>query len=176
MKAQITLRIAREPDAPTLAAAEREIARTPGRFVSRPDELLDARFAEKIRALAASPRGRYLVAEEAGRIVGHSFLDPLHLRAIEHVAHLSMCVHEGNARRGIGEALLSELIAWARTSPLEKIELHVRESNLGAIALYRKLGFAEEGRWKRRIRLNPDRDGEPGRYLDDVLMGLWLRP
>ena len=57
------------------------------------------------------------------------------------------------------------LIDWARASPrVEKIELRVRSSNHRAIGLYRALGFLEEGRFRHRIKLGPDK------YVDDVSM------
>jgi putative acetyltransferase len=46
----------------------------------------------------------------------------------------------------------------------------VRSSNEGAIALYRSLGFVEEGRKTRRLKVGA------GEYLDDVYMALWVGP
>ena len=164
------LRDARVDDAPTLAAAEREIAGTPGLLVSRPAELRDDAFATRIAELANADNGKYLVAEVDGRIVGHAMLDPLRLSAIRHVVHLTIAVHPGWQGRGIGKALLGALIAWARAAPVvEKIELHVRSTNTNARALYEKLGFTEVGRWKRKIRVGPDE------YLDDVAMELLVK-
>lgn len=165
-----TIRRARVEDASVLAAAEREIARTPGFLVSRPHELTDARFAAKIAELATSANGRYLVAVHDDALIGHAMLDPLGLEAVRHVVHLTLAVHPGWQRRGVGRALLGELIEWTRGAPaVEKIELHVRSGNTGAQDLYRKLGFEEEGRLKRRVKFGPDQ------YLDDVLMGLWVK-
>jgi putative acetyltransferase len=166
----VTIRPARIEDAPILAQAERTIAATPGFLVSHPDELGDERFAQKIALLAAADNGRYLVAEADGRIVGHGMLDPLPLAAIRHVVHLTLAVHPGWQGRGIGRALLTSLIEWARATPaVEKIELHVRSSNTVAQALYAKLGFTEAGRWKRRVKIGPDR------YLDDISMELFVK-
>ena len=50
-----------------------------------------------------------------------------------------------------------------------KVELLVRDSNPGAIRLYQRLGFVEEGRFRDRIRL-PD-----GTFVDDVAMA-WFPP
>ena len=168
----LTIRSARVADAPVLARAEREIAATPGLLASRPHELLDERFAAKIEQLTESGLGCYLVAERGGEVVGHGFLDPLLvLEVVHHIVHLTLAVHPGWQRHGIGQALMSELIAWAREAPsVEKLELHVRSSNEPAIALYRKLGFQEEGRLRGRIKL------APGAYLDDVIMALWVKP
>src|SRR5476651_1783634 len=70
------IRNARVEDALALAAAEREIARTPGRLASRPHELKDEAFRERIAALTKSETGRYIVVESNGEVVGHALLDP----------------------------------------------------------------------------------------------------
>jgi len=87
------------------------------------------------------------------------------------VLRLDMCVHVGHWRQGHGERLLRALLAWAGAeSGAHKIELLVRSENEPAVALYRKLGFAEEGRLKHRVRLRS------GRYIDDITMALFLLP
>lgn len=166
----LTIRQAQLVDAPILARAERAITATPGFLVSLPAECTDERFAQKIAALAIADNGRYLVAEVDGQIVGHAMLDPLPLSAVRHVVHLSLAVHPGWQRRGIGRALLEALIAWARVAPaVEKIELNVRSSNEAAQKLYVALGFSEVGRWTRRVKI------APGQYLDDVGMQLFVK-
>jgi RimJ/RimL family protein N-acetyltransferase len=47
---------------------------------------------------------------------------------------------------------------------IEKIGLSVFATNLDAIRLYKRLGFVEEGRQPREIKLGP------GEYADNVLM------
>jgi ribosomal protein S18 acetylase RimI-like enzyme len=116
-------------------------------------------------------RGLYLVAEQAGAVVGHAFLESLSLATTSHVVRLTIAVHEGHQRRGTGRALMNELLRWARSNPrVEKVELQVRSSNAPAIALYRSLGFVEEGRKTRRLKIGP------GEYIDDVYMALWVGP
>jgi ribosomal protein S18 acetylase RimI-like enzyme len=95
-------------DAAMLAMAEKETAQTPGLLVSRPDELRLADSAKKIAEL--SKVGRYIVGEEDGRVIDHAFLDPMPLQAISHVFRLTIVVHPGYRSRGIGEALMRELI------------------------------------------------------------------
>lgn len=163
------IRDARIEDAPHLAEAQRAIARIPGRLASAPSELKDELFRERIVRLSGSECGRFIVIEADGAVVGHAMLDPLKLAVTAHVVDLTIAVHEGFQRMGLGQRLLSHLIDWARANPrIERIELRVRSANTGAIALYKKLGFAEEGRMIKRLKLGP------GSYLDDLVMGLWV--
>jgi ribosomal protein S18 acetylase RimI-like enzyme len=166
-----SIREARPEDAPLLAAAERAIASVPGRLASRPDEIDDAAVRKKILDLDDPGRGVYLVAEHAGVVVGHAFLESLSLAATAHVFRVAIAVHEGHQRLGVGRALMNELLRWARSNPrAEKVELQVRSSNDRAIALYRSLGFVEEGRKTRRLKIGPKE------YIDDVYMALWVGP
>lgn len=167
----IQLRDARVEDAPTLAAAQRVIARLPGRLASVPSELKDEIFQERISRLTDSACGKFIVVEANGEIVGHALLEPLKLAVTSHVVDLTIAVHEGFQRVGLGNKLLTHLIEWAKSNPqIERVELRVRASNTGAIQLYKKLGFAEEGRMIKRLKIGP------GSYLDDVVMALWVGP
>jgi RimJ/RimL family protein N-acetyltransferase len=156
-------------DASTLAEAEREIAKTPGRFASRPDEIKTEAFAAKIAAMASSQYGYYAVLEEHGLIVGHALLDPHPLAALSHVVSLNLSIHEGHQGKGYGRLLMEHMIAWAKANKkVEKFELQVRSVNTRAIQLYASLGFVEEGRKTKRIKY-----GE-AQYVDDVYMALWV--
>jgi ribosomal protein S18 acetylase RimI-like enzyme len=79
-------------------------------------------------------------------------------------------VHPGFRHQGAGEALMRDLMVWAKQTPrVGKIELLVRATNERAIRLYLKLGFVEEGRFRNRVRL-PD-----GSFLDDLAMAWFPR-
>lgn len=166
-----TIRNARPEDASTLAQAEREIAKTPGRLVSRPEELHDENFREKITSSSLNTSSAYLVIEEDGEIVGHAIAEPHKLHATSHVVFLTIAIHEGHQGKGLGKMLLQHLIDWAKTHPkIEKFELQVRSSNVRAIKLYESLGFVEEGRKTKRLKYGPND------YQDDIYMALWVGP
>jgi len=159
----LVIRKAVVEDAANLVSAEQETSRTPGLLVSRPHELTRVAFEQKIVELG--PSGRYVVAEKDGKIVGHALLEPMGLQAIAHVFRLTIVVHPGYLGEGIGTALMRDLLDWAEQTPrVGKIELLVRASNARAIRLYSKLGFVEEGRFRKRVRL-PD-----GSFVDDISM------
>lgn len=165
------LRPARPTDAPVIGESLRAIARVPGRLASRPEEIDDARIERTVRALDTSDRGRFVVAESEGAIVGHAFLEPLDIASTSHVVQLTIAVHEAFQRRGVGRALMRDLLDWAKAhAKIEKVELHVRSGNAPAIALYESLGFQVEGRLSRRVKL------AEGDYLDDIFMALWVGP
>lgn len=164
----LQLRNATVQDAPALAAAEAETARTPGLLVSRPDELAADAFAAKIARLATN--GLYLVAEAEGGPVGHALLEPLTPAARGHVFQLTIVVHPGHTQQGIGKTLLRALLAWAeRDARVGKVELRVRSTNRRAIGLYLRSGFIEEGRLREHVRL------ADGSYVDDVTMAWFPR-
>lgn len=168
MTAQTTIRRAGKGDAAALCAAEKATALTPGLLVSQPYELQVEAFEHKIALLEQD--GAYLVAKSGGALIGHALLEPMALSALSHVFSLTIVVHPGHLGRGIGTALMTELMGWAESHPrVEKIELRVRATNARAIALYKRFGFVEEGRFEKRIRL-PD-----GSYIADVSMARFTR-
>ncbi len=86
-----------------------------------------------------------LVAEADGRVVGIAGL----MRQAGRRAHaggIGMGVHDDWTGRGIGRALLGELLGIAdRWLGLRRVELTVFTDNARAIALYRSFGFETEG-------------------------------
>jgi RimJ/RimL family protein N-acetyltransferase len=79
-----------------------------------------------------------------------------------HDAMMGMGLRQAYRGRGLGERLLRATLDAARVVGLERVSLSVYARNTGAIALYRKVGFALEGTRVRGKKL----DGE----YDDVHM------
>jgi ribosomal protein S18 acetylase RimI-like enzyme len=87
----------------------------------------------------------------------------------DHVLHLdALVVSPAMAGQGVGSALIEAVIAEARRRGARKLGLRALSTNERALFLYRRAGFAEEGRLRGEIRL-PD-----GTYADDVWFALWL--
>jgi ribosomal protein S18 acetylase RimI-like enzyme len=158
----VTIRKAEVKDSLCIVEAEREIAQEPGYFCSQPSELDEKAVVQTIQSLQCI----YLVAEYEGQIVGHAFLEPYTLQSLRHVADLNIAVHLGWQSKGVGRKLLEQIITKAKSSSvLEKIQLNVRAANTYAISLYKKMGFQEEGRLKKRVKVKDH-------YIDDIIMGL----
>ncbi len=58
---------------------------------------------------------------------------------------LNIGVSAAQQRKGLGRAMLSEMLDAARAKQLRRVFLEVRSSNAAAIALYRSVGFSEIG-------------------------------
>jgi RimJ/RimL family protein N-acetyltransferase len=99
-------------------------------------EALGERFRQVI--LEGDP---LLVIEEEGGIIGAL---GLHSTEAAGVLSLGMWVLPAHRARGGGRMLMEAALA-ERPEDVHKIELEVWPDNEAAIALYRKLGFEEEG-------------------------------
>lgn len=83
----------------------------------------------------------FVVAEENGTVMGYAGLCfVLDEGDIANVATLPEY-----RRRGVGAALVSNIIEFAKENGIKSLMLEVRGSNSGAIALYEKFGFAKIG-------------------------------
>lgn len=79
-------------------------------------------------------------AEEGG-IRGYAIL----MQAADEAELLNIGVAAAQQRKGLGRAMLSEMLNAARAKQLHRVFLEVRSSNVAAIALYRSAGFSEIG-------------------------------
>jgi ribosomal protein S18 acetylase RimI-like enzyme len=109
----------------------------------------------------AADDGVHLVADAAGLVVGQAGVD----LAPYGVGYLGMLVDRQWRRRGVGTALVQAALDAARQRGCHKMSLQVWPHNEAARALYRKLGFQEEGLLRRHY---PRRSGE---IWDAVMMG-----
>ncbi len=108
-----------------------------------------------------------LVATHDGKVVGSADVRRGTQTKNAHVAELGIALQKAVRGQGLGRAMMEESITWARSAGVRKLFLGVFGTNEGAIALYRRLGFAEEGRLRGQVILR-------GALDDLVLMSLWL--
>lgn len=95
----------------------------------------------------------------------------LYLQSFQKISHQSLfaiIVKKDCQGKGIGTALLTELIEIAKRKEIELLHLEVYEGN-PAIRLYERLGFERFGEEKNFIK-------EDGKYFSKILMQKWLGP
>ena len=113
-------------------------------------------------------REAQIVAVDAdGTVIGHLYIQREEHPVTRHVATLGIAVSAESRGRGVGTALMAEAVRWARSVHVDKIVLSVYPHNVGAIALYRRFGFVEEGRLARHSRKSYGDE-------DEILMAAWL--
>jgi len=126
--------------------------------------------AERREWFDAHPRERYpvIVYEDSGAILGWARLQPWSPRpAYARTAEDSVYVSGAARGRGVGKALLEELIARARAAGIAVVLARIAGGNPASIRLHERAGFRTVG-VMRRV-------GEKfGRILDVALLDLHL--
>jgi len=134
-----------------------------GRWIGAEAPVDRVRAHEAFHGSLDADRAARFVAELDGRLVGE-----LSVHRTAGVADLGMFVRDGYRGRGVGSALLAACLDWCRSNRAHKVTLSVWPHNAAGLALYRRFGFAVEGRlvrhWRRRS----------GELWDAVQMGLVL--
>jgi phosphinothricin acetyltransferase len=99
---------------------------------------------ERIRKIAA--KYPWFVWEEAGEILGYAYLHAWHERqAYRYAAEDSIYLKENCAGRGIGKALLAELLEKAREMDIHVIMSVITVPNERSAGLHEKFGFRKTG-------------------------------
>ena len=109
-----------------------------------------------------------IVAEENGEVLAWGSLSAFHKReAYAATVENSVYVSHRHQRRGLGRAVLEELIRRARAAGVHSIVAGISADQEGSIALHTRLGFAPAG-------LLREVGGKFGRTLDVIYMQLLL--
>jgi len=148
-------------DADALVVLGRDVAAEDGLWLTYDRTRGDER--RNVRGVQRDPNVAVFVAETEDGVVGRLSIARDRNQYSHHVAELGLMVAANARRRGIGSALMEEAVKWAQRAGVAKLELTVFPHNEPAIALYRKLGFREEGLLRRRYFID-------GRYVDAMLM------
>ena len=135
------IRLATPDDIPAMIQLQ-EQASTAAHWGEREYLALFAPDAPQRIALVAT--GERPPAQTVGFIVARATVDEWEIE--------NVVVDTGHRRQGIAQALIGLLLGRAAEAGIGSLSLEVRESNLPARQLYKKLGFTEEGRRPRYYR------------------------
>jgi L-amino acid N-acyltransferase YncA len=91
-----------------------------------------------------------IVARDGPAVLGWAALSPVSARRVyEGVMEVSIYIAEGARRRGIGQALLQELIQQSEASGIWTLQAGIFPENVASIELHKSCGFREVGRRER---------------------------
>lgn len=166
-KEDITIRTAKLEDASRILQIQQEVIAEGDFLTTDSSEFFKTVEQQKdwIDKILQNNRETILVAETQKKIVGWLvFLSPGRIK-LSHTGSFGMMIQKDFRGKGIGKLLIKGILEWAKLNPfIEKVSLGVFSTNESAIALYKKMGFIEEGRKIREFKKN---DNE---YIDDILM------
>ena len=163
----VIIRDAEPKDAQSLIDVNMNIVNEKIFMMREPDEAIYTIDGEKnkIERYLNSEGSLYLAAEVNNKVIGYIDFQNGGLKRTKHAGSFSIYILKEYRETGIGSMLLSSLIEWAEKNPLiEKLTLAVFSTNEKAQILYKKLGFREEGRCPKDMKLSD------GTYMDSVLM------
>lgn len=176
-----TIRSVRESDAAPMNDLLEAVCRAGVGTVHLPEEMRKSNqeALENARKFTpggsnSGPRGCLFVAEVDGRVVGEGSIKRMSPSRLRHIAHIGLSVHPELQGQGLGRALMTAMMRWAREirdpalPEITRVDLAVFADNVKARRLYESFGFEVEGVRKNFIRY------EDGRMVDDLIMAVML--
>jgi RimJ/RimL family protein N-acetyltransferase len=107
------------------------------------------------------------VAEKPEGLVGYLEAVGGRVRRNRHSTYLVVGIVQAWTGKGLGTQMFTVMEEWARQKGIHRLELTVMTHNRAGIALYRKMGFEEEGVKRHSLRV-------AGRYVDEYVMAKLL--
>lgn len=154
-------------DAQSILDIQREVIKENKYLISESDEF-DKSLAQQrnwIQKILDNERETIIIAETSEEVIGWIVFESPNRKRLSHTGSFETMIHRDYRGIGIGKMLIRELLAWAETNSLiKKVSLGVLSSNKRALSLYKSMGFVEEGRKNKEIKISENE------YVDDVLM------
>ncbi|MEG0471057.1 MAG: GNAT family N-acetyltransferase [Solibacillus sp.] len=120
-----------------------------------------------IDLINSHPKSGMFIATEGDRILGYMIVQNEKSQRVAHRAYIVIGVHSDSRGKGIGHALFTSVISWAKQVELHRLELTVIATNEIAVHLYKKMGFEIEGVKKDSLFVD-------GQYVDEYYMARLL--
>ncbi len=148
MSTAILIRASLDEDIPAMTAIyAHHVLHSTGTFETEPPSLADMTAR---RADVRSKGLPYLVAEQAGEVVGFAYGNWFKPRpAYRYSVEDSIYLAPGMQGKGLGRALLAELLVHCEAAGIRKVMAIIGDSaNAGSIGVHKALGFEEVGQVK----------------------------
>jgi ribosomal-protein-alanine N-acetyltransferase len=148
MSSEICVRQAVVEDAAAILEIERSCAEAPHWSESVWAQVFSQAVREGVLPSIPRPQRMCFVAEQAEEMAGFVVISIVGVAGTGHgVAEMeSLAVREAARRQGVGRSLCLQAILRARMMGAGSMQLEVRSASVAAMALYRSLGFVEQGR------------------------------
>lgn len=148
-----------------------EVGENPGLgivlFNEKPSYESEVRWFSNLYSEFLSGNALVSIAEEEGRVAGICDVHKLRPGSeVDHNGLLGILIHKDFRGRGIGTALMEDMINQCR-GKFVNLRLDVYTSNITAVSLYKKMGFVECGHITRSVKRN-------GKFIDELVMCLGL--
>lgn len=145
---ELTLRECEIKDLDQLEGLLETIGKETNFTLQRPGIKLNKELAQKAWERSLNSKNEiYLGAFVKDKLIGQ-----IHMRVLEpdhpwvsHIARFGMFIIKDYWGKGIGKNLVLEMIEFAKSIDVKRIEATVRSKNKRAIELYERLGFEVEG-------------------------------
>ena len=167
----MTIRPATEADNEQIFHLYRLTARLSGGIARTEAEITPA-YVEANTDKAIAENGLILVAEAADEIIAEIHGHQYGIRIFRHIlTNVTVVVHPEFQSRGVGKQLILAFLEHIRRHrpDIRRVELESRVTNQKSVALFKSVGFVQEGTMKNKTR-NAD-----GRFEDSLLFG-WENP
>lgn len=157
-------------DAAAFLALNRALDRETAFMMQEPDERTTTADGQRaiIQRIMSQPNSTIFVVEDDTLPPGETLVGYLaamggQYRRNRHSAHIIIGVRQSHAGQGLGTRLFEHLDRWAREVGLHRLDLTVMAHNAAGVALYRKMGFEEEGVRRHSLRVD-------GVWVDELYM------
>jgi ribosomal protein S18 acetylase RimI-like enzyme len=120
-----------------------------------------------VLGMIENDNAQYVALDENGKVVAWIDISPSRRVISPHVGSLGMGILADYRRQGIGKRLMTAALEKAKSRGIKRVELEVFAHNTAGIALYKRMGFVEEGRCRNAALLDEG-------YVDLIMMALWL--
>jgi ribosomal protein S18 acetylase RimI-like enzyme len=150
----------------------REVAKNESGIARMEEEITEDYIADIF--IKVTENGLMLVGIEP---VSENLIATIHaskygIKIFDHIlTSLTIVVHPNFQGKGIGKQMFSAFLQEVQScrKDIGRIELETRSSNQSSVALYKSVGFIEEGRMKNKTR------NKNGVFEDSLLMA-WMNP